>query len=85
MSTLTERAGQSFTVEDLERLSANGERYELISGELRPMPPSGGEHGSAVHRSGALPERLVVVGDVLRVDDALPGFSVAVSRLFPPG
>ncbi len=38
------------TAEDLERLSAQGFRYELIKGELRPMSPSGGPHGDATSR-----------------------------------
>lgn len=33
------------TAEDLERLPANGMRHELVRGELRTMPPAGGEHG----------------------------------------
>ena len=37
--TLPQRA----TAADLERLSALGERYELIEGELVPMPPAGNE------------------------------------------
>lgn len=35
---------------DLERLSAQGFRYELIEGELREMSPTGGSHGSATAR-----------------------------------
>lgn len=38
------------TAADLERLSAQGYRYELIKGELRPMSPSGGPHGDATSR-----------------------------------
>jgi Uma2 family endonuclease len=33
------------TAADLERLSAKGEQYELIEGELVPMPPVGDEQG----------------------------------------
>ena len=39
-----------YTAKDLERLSAQGYRYELIQGELRPMSPSGGPHGDATSR-----------------------------------
>ena len=38
------------TAEDLERLSAQGYRYELIKGELREMAPPGGSHGSTTSR-----------------------------------
>jgi Uma2 family endonuclease len=38
------------TAEDLERLSAEGHRYELMRGELIPMSPAGGRHGSATDR-----------------------------------
>jgi Uma2 family endonuclease len=33
------------TVDDVLRLAASGERYELIDGELVPMSPTGPEHG----------------------------------------
>jgi Uma2 family endonuclease len=33
------------TVEDVLRLGAHGERYELIDGELVPMSPTGFQHG----------------------------------------
>src|SRR5437868_12565170 len=37
---------QLMTAEELARLpAADGQRYELIQGELVTMPPSGGEHG----------------------------------------
>jgi hypothetical protein len=39
MSAATGLASRLHTIEDLERLSAQGLRYELIRGELRPMPP----------------------------------------------
>lgn len=35
-----------YTQDDLEQLSAQGARYELIRGELKPMSPAGGGHGS---------------------------------------
>jgi Uma2 family endonuclease len=34
------------TADDLARLPADGTRRELVKGELRTMPPSGGEHGA---------------------------------------
>lgn len=33
------------TAEELLRLPGRGRRYELVKGELRSMPPAGGEHG----------------------------------------
>ena len=39
------QTAQLFTAADLEKMPANGERYELVNGELRTMPPVGGEHG----------------------------------------
>ncbi len=48
VSTLTKPA--VYTAADLERLSDEGHRYELIRGELRPMSPSGGPHGDATSR-----------------------------------
>jgi Uma2 family endonuclease len=34
------------TAADLARMPADGLRHELVKGELRTMPPSGGEHGA---------------------------------------
>ncbi len=45
MSTLVIEP-EIYTQEDLEQLSADGARYELIRGELKPMSPAGGGHGS---------------------------------------
>ncbi len=39
---------QKLTADDLWNLSRNGVRHELVQGELRTMPPSGGEHGVTV-------------------------------------
>lgn len=33
------------TADDLWQMPGNGRYYELVKGELRSMPPSGGEHG----------------------------------------
>jgi Uma2 family endonuclease len=61
------------TVEEVLRLGAQGERYELIDGELVPMSPTNWEHGdNEFHVAWVLhtfvgPRRLgkVVVGEVL--------------------
>jgi Uma2 family endonuclease len=43
-------ATQAITAAELQRLPSRGGRYRLIKGELRTMPPAGGEHGSvAMH------------------------------------
>jgi Uma2 family endonuclease len=61
------------TVEEVFRLSAQGERYELIDGELVPMSPTNFEHGDTesyaawVLNNFVLPRRLgkILVGEVL--------------------
>lgn len=61
------------TIEDVLRLAAAGESYELIDGELVPMSPTGFIHGEIELHVGEVlnnhvrPRRLgrVVVGDVL--------------------
>jgi len=61
------------TVDDVLRLGARGERYELIDGDLVPMSPTGFEHGDIethvawVFYSFVLPRRLgkVCSGEVL--------------------
>lgn len=43
-----------YTAQDLERLSAQGHHYELVTGELREMAPPGGTHGSSTSRLSLL-------------------------------
>jgi Uma2 family endonuclease len=51
MSTAT----QLLTADDLWEMSRNGQRFELVRGELRTMPPAGGEHGvTTVNLTGPL-------------------------------
>ena len=38
-----------YTAEDLEQLSAQGHRYELVRGALQPMSPTSEEHGNATY------------------------------------
>lgn len=67
------------TVEDVLRLGAAGERYELVDGELVAMRPTGFEHGNVESWTGSVftgfvvPRRLgrVLVGEPLfRLDRA---------------
>lgn len=46
MSAVWAPAPRLYTAEDLERLSAEGKRYELVKGELREMSPAGPRHGN---------------------------------------
>ena len=48
MNTIIEP--EIYSDSDLERLNANGQSYELIRGELKPMAPAGGGHGSMTVR-----------------------------------
>ena len=38
------------TAAELAALPDDGQRHELVAGELRTMPPSGGEHGGLAAR-----------------------------------
>ncbi len=65
------------TAGDLERLSSQEHRYELIRGELRPMAPAGIEHG---YVSGVLSSFLTVFvfqNDLGRCFTAETGFWIA--------
>jgi Uma2 family endonuclease len=42
--------GKSMTADELWRLPNDGQRHELVAGELRTMAPSGSEHGWIVVR-----------------------------------
>ena len=50
MSVATLEKPKVYTAEDLERLSAQGYRYELIKGELHERVFPGGLHGSSTSR-----------------------------------
>jgi Uma2 family endonuclease len=58
MSIATTRAA---TAEDLDSLSAEGRRFELVAGELEPMSPVGGGQGKSTSRLTAF-----AAGHVLR-------------------
>lgn len=44
---------EGMTAAELEQLPDDGFRYELVNGELRQMPPTGGEHGDRAMRLSA--------------------------------
>ena len=50
MAAATQPLEKLYTASDLERLSEQGFRYELIEGKLCEMSPTGGSHGSATSR-----------------------------------
>ena len=58
-----------YTAEDLEQLSAEGQRYELVFGELIPMAPVGGEQGVKTF------DVLVEVGSFVRRNQLGRGFT----------
>jgi len=67
MTTARELASYLYTIGDLERLSAQGYRYELIHGELVEMSPAGSKHGSF---TGRLSSRLHVLVEESELGEA---------------
>jgi len=53
MSAVADFSAGCRTAEDLERLSSQGHRYELVQGELRPKPLNGAAHGIHTAALGA--------------------------------
>lgn len=78
------------TVEDVLRLAAAGERFELVDGELVEMAPTGFEHGDVELHVGALLRAhadgsglgKVVVGEVLFLLDRARGLARAADVAF---
>jgi Uma2 family endonuclease len=70
---------QPVTAEELQRLSPRGSRYRLIKGELRTMPPAGGEHGSVAMHLAASLYQAVSAGHLGRVYAAETGFLLATN------
>lgn len=64
------------TAEDLERLSDQGFRYELVRGELRERVLSGGLHGSATSRLSYYAGSVIMDGDLGSTFAAGTGFLV---------
>jgi Uma2 family endonuclease len=72
-------AMQAVAAEDLQRLPSRGGRYSLIKGELRTMPPAGGEHGSVAMHLGASLYQAVSARNLGRVYAAQTGFLLATN------
>ncbi len=67
------------TAADLERLSAQGFRYELIRGQLRAMGRPGGVHGSATSRLSYYAGKVIMESDLGETFAAETGFLVGRS------
>lgn len=65
------------TAEELLRLPDDGQRHELIAGELRTMPPSGAEHGELTAACSALLRPYVITHRLGRGFGAETGFLLA--------
>ena len=65
-----------YTQEDLEQLSAQGARYELIRGELKPMSPAGAGHGSVTMYIAGLVTAHVINNDLGVTFAAETGFVI---------
>lgn len=66
-----------YTADDLLRLSAEGQRLELIEGELHEMAPTGGIHNLLTLEIGALIRNVVRAGKLGYVFGAENGFILA--------
>ena len=62
---------------DLPRLADDGQRHELIAGELRTMPPRGEEHGGLAAMFTTYLNSHVIANDLGRVFAAETGFLIA--------
>ena len=76
MATVTPERHALHKAEDLERLSAQGFRYELVQGELREGVVSGGLHGSATSRLSYSVSSVIMGGDLGTAFAAGTGFLV---------
>lgn len=70
-------ASQMRTAEHLANMPADGNRYELIQGELRMMSPAGFRHGRIAMRLGSLLEQHVQQHSLGFVTAAEMGFLLA--------
>lgn len=77
MSAVAQPGSRLLTAEDLWAISARGERYELIQGELRDMPPANPEHGYYTMSLGARVQVYVEDNDLGAGFAAETGFIIA--------
>ncbi len=61
---------------DLEQLSAQGARFELVRGELKPMSPAGADHGNATMELSGLVLAYVLSNNLGKTFAAETGFIV---------
>ena len=61
---------------DLEQLSAQGQRYELIQGELKPMAPAGADHGNVTIDLSSLANAHIIANKFGKGFGAETGFVV---------
>ncbi len=66
------------TADQLAALPDDGQRHELVAGELRTMPPSGEEHGTVAMSVGADLCHYVRVHGLGRVLAAGTGFLLTI-------
>jgi Uma2 family endonuclease len=71
-------ATQPITAQELSQLP-RGNRYALVKGELRKMPPAGGEHGGIAMHVGASLYQAVTAQHLGRVYAAETGFLLATN------
>jgi Uma2 family endonuclease len=65
------------TADELFKLPDDGFRYELVRGEIRRMPPAGGEHGAVIMHLGGPLYQFVKGHDLGVVFGAETGFKIA--------
>src|SRR5262245_48374019 len=77
MSVPTATTDKLLTADDLLRLPDDGQRHELIAGELQTMPPSGEEHGGLAAMFTTFLNQYVLANGLGRVFAAETGFLLA--------
>ena len=66
------------TADELLAMPEDGYRYELLKGELKRMPPTGGEHGTTVMFVSIPLGRFILENGLGAVFGAETGFKIAV-------
>ena len=69
------------TIEALYRVEG---KAEIIGGEIVPMAGAGGFHGDAYRAGDPASPTTYAGGELAEAEPAVPGWSIAVSDLFPP-